>query len=135
MGKRGPPKLPPGVLALRNTARSDRDRVHLVPPLEGAPVPPEWLVGPALDLFKRKVTVYHERGQSVVGLESALAHYCAVEAEIIDCTQRRAPLTAALRGVLIRYQTLFYDVPSAQIGTPPPDDNPFARNGRRPTKE
>lgn len=131
MGKRGPPPQPPNVVQMRGTERSDRAREFIVEPVEGEPVPPPWLGGEALELFWRKVSTYQARGQAVVGLEDAIAHYAALETEIIDLMARRVEVPAAQRQLLLRFQTQFYDTAAAQVGsvTPGKGGNAFSKNG------
>ena len=128
LGKRGPPPTPANVLQMRGTHRKDRERELAVVPIAGKPVCPGWISEPARSLFLRKVDKYIRRGQIVVGVEDALAHYCEVEADIIDKRDRRVEVAAAELNVLIRYQALFYDAPGAQVKPAPRDPrNPFLR--------
>ena len=128
MGKRGPPPTPANVLQMRGTARKDRERELTVVPIAGKPVCPGWISDQARLLFFRKVEKYIRRGQIVVGVEDALAHYCEVEAHIIDQRSRRMEVTAAELNVLIRYQALFFDAPGAQVKPAQRDKpNPFQR--------
>ncbi len=113
---------------MRGTQKAERPRGDLGSDAEGyTPKPPSWLNRRAKALFKEKVAMYQERGQRVQGFESALAHYCAHEAAIIEDHRKDVRVTASAMAQLQRYQTMFYDSPAAQVdgGSEPKPGNPF----------
>src|SRR5205823_12677185 len=111
-----------------------RRREMVVAAIDGAPIKPKWLRGPAAKLWSEKIATYLARGQNVVGCESALAQLCALEAALIDQYRKGVtPVTAqitAFRALCAE----FFDTPSSQIGPAKPT-NPggrFATNAQRP---
>jgi len=138
MGERGPPALPDNVKELRGTLRADRSHPRQVTLLEGDPVKPTWLRGRAAKLWKERVATYRNRGQSVRGCESALAHFCRLDAEMIEMWLRKEPPSASLLSALKAFACQFYDTPASQIakaaGSAAPPVNPFLNRGRPPRR-
>ncbi|QOZ52874.1 hypothetical protein XH90_17020 [Bradyrhizobium sp. CCBAU 53338] len=108
----------------------------MVSVLDGQPVKPAWLKGRAAKLWAEKVATYVERGQSVVGCESALAQYCSLEASLIEqFVKKLTPPTSQLSAYRT-YAAEFFDTPASQIGSPKqPKAGKFAGNGQPPPPE
>lgn len=138
MGMRGPPALPDNVKALRGTLRPDRSHPREVALLAGDPVKPTWLKGPAAKLWREKVATYRNRGQSVRGCESALAHFCALDAAMIEMWRKGEVPSSSMINALKALACQFYDTPASQIakaaGGAAPAENPFLRHGRPPPR-
>jgi hypothetical protein len=136
MGKRGPPALPDNVKSLRGTLRPERSHPREVNLLDGDPVKPVWLKGRAARLWNDKVATYRNRGQATRGCESALAHFCCLDAEMIEMWLRGEVPSASVLNALRGFAGQFYDTPASQIakaaGTAAPAVNPFLARGRRP---
>jgi hypothetical protein len=98
------------------------------------PAKPAWLKGEAARLWTKKLAIYEARGQSVVGCESSLAQYCALEANLIG--QYRLMQTPAVAQVNAHriYAAEFFDTPASQIGPNRAAGKPssFASNAQRP---
>ena len=135
MAKRGPKPQPADVVQMRGTARNSRARDQVVESIFGEPVRPTWLTGLARKIWAKKVEIYKERGQNVVGCEDALAQYCRLEAEIIDFYKRKLTPPVAMINAHRVYAGEFFDTPASQhqaVGKKGGKDNPFNRNGRKP---
>lgn len=130
----GAKPLPDEMKVVRGTFRPGRALEDVIAPLTGETKPPKWLKGMGLRLWKDKVGIYERRGQSVVGCESALAQYCAVEADLIDRWKRGTDVPVALINAHRIYANEFYDTPASQqaAGKPKGAGNRFAANGRPP---
>lgn len=138
MGERGPPALPDNVKALRGTLRPDRSHPRQVALLEGDPVKPSWLTGRAAKLWADKVATYRNRGQSARGCEFALAHYCRLDAAVIEMWRKKETPSPSMLNALKGFACQFYDTPASQIskaaGGSVPAANPFLAHGRRPPR-
>lgn len=135
MTRRGPKGKPPELKVVAGTDQPCRRRDRVVPVLEGAAGRPAWLKGRVARIWDDKVAIYAARGQSVVGCESALAQYCALEATLIDqFTKRLTPPTSQINAYR-SFAAEFFDTPASQIGAPSnkPKASKFADNGQRPT--
>lgn len=133
MARKGPPPLPPNVVNLRGTARSDRQRAPVLIPVQGEPNRPKYLNAKQRRKFDELVDKFQRRGQQVVGLEDMMAVYACELVRWEQDIKRGVPWTAseknALRGLAIQ----FYDTAATQIAPGgSPSSNPFAGNGKRP---
>jgi phage terminase small subunit len=115
VGKRGPPLQPDDVKQLRGTARPDRMHPRTVPILRGGVTIPRWLTPLAAELWNERVAVYAERGMSIRGCESQLAHYCNYDAAMIALWESGETPSASMMQVLNKMAAQFYDTPAAQI--------------------
>ncbi len=134
MAKRGQKAKPTEVHQLAGTVRKDRVRQPAVESIHGEPVKPDWLSPEAAVIWDTKVEVYKRRGQAMVGLESTLAQYCALEAELIRYYEDDVtPLTAMISQHRV-YAGEFFDTPASQLIKPPKGKgNAFDNNGRTKT--
>lgn len=134
--RRGEKPLPDETKVVRGTFRPCRALDGAVAPLDGSVVAPKWLKGQALRLWRVKVETYDRRGQSVVGCESALAQYCAVEADLIARWRKGSDVPVALINAHRIYANEFYDTPASQqaAGTKTGASNRFTSNGRPPDR-
>ena len=134
MGRRGPKGKPPELKVVAGTDQPCRRRERIVRPLDGAPIKPMWLKGRAAKLWDEKVTAYMARGQIVVGCESSLAQFCALEAMLIDqFTKKLTPPTSQINAYR-SFAAEFFDTPAAQIGSAKqPKASKFASNIQKPT--
>jgi hypothetical protein len=119
MGKRGPPAQPDDVKQLRGTMRKDRMHPRSVPILHGGVTIPRWLQPLAAELWKAKTAVYAERGMSIRGCESQLAHYCSYDAAMIALWESGETPSAGMMQALNKMACQFYDTPAAQISKQP----------------
>jgi hypothetical protein len=80
------------------------------------------------------VETYRARGQSIVGCESALAQYCALEAALIEQYQKRITPPVAQVNAFRVYAAEFYDTPASQVlpTKTPGKGGKFASNMQRP---
>lgn len=121
---------------VKGTFQPARAHPPTVSPIDGTPVAPKWLKGAVLRMWNEKVAIYNQRGQSVRGLEGALAQYCALEAELISSWKRGVEIPVARINAHRIYANEFYDTPASQQGTlggQKPQGGRFSGNGRRPT--
>lgn len=135
MTRRGPKGKPPELKVVAGTDQPCRRRERIVKPLEGHASRPAWLKGRAAKIWADKVAAYEARGQAIVGCESALAQYCALEATLIDqFTKQLTPPTSQIN-TYRSFASEFFDTPASQIGAPnnKPKASKFAGNGQRPT--
>lgn len=133
MSRRGPKGKPPELKVVAGTDQPCRRRERLVKSLDGAPAKPTWLKGRAAKLWSDKVEAYLARGQSVVGCESSLAQFCALEAMLIDqFTKKLTPPTSQINAYR-SFAAEFFDTPAAQIGSPKqPKAGKFTANLQKP---
>jgi phage terminase small subunit len=133
MSRRGPKGKPPALKVVAGTDQPSRRREQIVDAIEGEPVKPTWLKGRAAKLWHEKVAIYAARGQAVVGCESALAQYCAMEATLIDQYAKKITPAVAQVTAFRALASEFFDTPASQIGTTnKPKGGKFAGNGQRP---
>ena len=83
MGKRGPPPTPTSVLKLRGSWRASRREGE--PEASGSPSRPEWLTPAAAELWELVVPALEALGVLGASDGFALARYCALYAEWIEC--------------------------------------------------
>jgi hypothetical protein len=119
MGKRGPPAQPDDVKQLHGTMRKDRMHPRAVPILHGGTTIPRWLQPLAAQLWKEKTSVYAERGMSIRGCESQLAHYCSYDAAMIALWESGETPSAGMMQALNKMASQFYDTPSTQLSKQP----------------
>jgi hypothetical protein len=112
-----------------------RRRERIVQPLDGHAAKPTWIKGRAAKIWADKVAAYEARGQSIVGCESALAQFCALEAALIDQFAKRLTPPTSQINAYRSFAAEFFDTPASQIGAPSnkPKGGKFAGNGQRPT--
>lgn len=94
---------------------------------------PNWLKGRAKKLWAEKTGIYVKRGQAVKGMESALAQYCRLEAQLIEKFWNVSETPpASLFNVFVALSDRFYDNPKSQLEPSGGDtqSNPFANNKR-----
>lgn len=129
---KGPKPQRPEIALVKGTAQPCRDRVVLFPDLPGNVERPKWLTGEGKKAWDRKVAVYVQRGQAVVGCEDALAQYCALEAELIQAYRRKNTPSMAMVSAHRIYACEFYDTPASQVKTVKNSKpgNKFTRNGK-----
>jgi hypothetical protein len=131
-----PRPKPDHLKIIDGTFRAERAHPEVVPALDGDPVKPKWLTGRGAAIWKEKLSVYRRRGQSVVGCESALAQYCALEASMIDGYRRREKPIASEVNTYRTFAREFYDTPASQLakaaGSAAPPKNPFLNRDRKP---
>jgi hypothetical protein len=97
----------------------------------GMLVKPKWLKGRASKIWDEKIDKYSERGLNVLGMEDALAQYCALEADLIDqWTRKLTPPTAQVNAHRI-WAAEFHDTPASNLtrGKDSGKGNPFAEHG------
>jgi hypothetical protein len=96
-------------------------------------VKPQWLKGRAAKLWIEKTAIYEARGQSVVGCESALAQYCAMEAALIEQYRKKDTPPVAQVTAFRMLAAEFFDTPASQIGRmSKPKGGAFSGNGQPP---
>lgn len=125
----------PHLHVIRKTVRPSRAQVPIVRERAGDPVMPRWLTGEAAEAWRWRVDLFRERGQSIRGCVRALAHFCALEAELIKRWQSAVPPGAGILTTYRIYAEAFYETPASQLAplaATGAQGNPFARNGRRP---
>jgi hypothetical protein len=88
-----------------------------VPPLNGDVSRPGWLKGRAARLWDEKVAIYRQRGQSVLGCESALAQYCALEALLIEQHAKKLTPPTSQLTAFRAFASEFFDTPASQIAS------------------
>lgn len=133
MSRRGPKGKPPELKVVAGTDQPCRRRERVVKPVDGLPVRPSWLKGRAAKIWAEKVAAYQNRGQSIVGCESALAQFCALEATLIDQFAKRLTPPTSQINAYRSFASEFFDTPASQIGSPKaPKGGKFAGNGQRP---
>lgn len=133
MAKTGPKGKPPALKVIAGTDQPCRRRDPVVEKIDGEPAKPGWLRGRAARLWAEKVAIYGARGQSIVGCESALAQYCALEAALVDQYRRKATPPVAQVNAFRILAAEFFDTPASQIG--PAKASPksrFAANAGKP---
>lgn len=132
MARCGPKPRPDSVKLLKGTFQPSRARAPIVATLVGDVVPPKWLKGEALKVWREKVAIYAHRSQSVVGCEGSLAQYCGLEADLIDSWKRKVDIPVAKINAHRIYASEFYDTPASQQGPRKKDQegNRFVGNGR-----
>lgn len=133
MAKRGPKPTPLKVVEGRGTVKKTRTRKQVVPDLEGEPKKPEWLMARAIVIWDEKVAIYKERGQSVVGCESALAQYCQLEAKLEEMWGAHLLPAMAMITAHRIYANEFFDTPASKhvSGSGKETENRFKRNGKK----
>lgn len=132
MSKRGSKSQCPDLKLIKGTDRPDRQSVPAFKELDGEPVRPKWLKGPAKKIWHEKIARYKERGQNVVGFEGALAQYCALEAEIAKLFMKgMTPATSMINTHRI-YAGDFFDTPASQVSKLKlkKSDNPWSKHVR-----
>jgi len=113
----GRPKKPKIVKELSGTLRPWREKPSLeLPP--GAPEPPEWLAGEALEEFQRVVADLGETGLLTRADRSSLAVYATLHAEFAK-QARKGCANVAIAAELRRYAALFGLDPSSREKMPP----------------
>jgi hypothetical protein len=133
MSRRGPKGKPPELKVVAGTDQPCRRRVRLVAAVVGSARKPSWVKGLAAKLWREKVAAYEARGQSVVGCESALAQFCALEAALIaQFVAEEMPPTSQINAYR-SFAAEFFDTPASQVGKiQKPKDSKFSGNGQRP---
>src|SRR5690349_15559359 len=141
MARRGPKGIDPSEKKKRGTEQPCR-KVEVLfsdhasrPDPEDIP-PPPWLNETAKKIWREKINRYRQRNQKIGGFEDLLAHYCALEADLIDKYYKKdnVPPMAMVNAHRI-YASEFYDTPASQKvpaaggGT---SANKFSKNGNRP---
>ncbi len=104
----------PHLKVINGTDQPCRKTVQVVQPIDGEPVRPTWLTGPARRIWDTKLGRYEARGQAVAGCEDALAQYCALEAELIALWRKKLAPTVAMVNAHRIYANEFYDTPASQ---------------------
>lgn len=96
------------------------------------PQAPEWLKGEVRKLFEKRVEIYKKRGQSLIGMERSLAHYCRLEILLVSLWKKKASPSISLINAYRIYANEFFDTPASQLMRPKnkPPDNPFSKNAR-----
>ncbi len=112
-----------------------RERVvDELPAPAGGIKPPTWLKRLGRRLFLQYVELFEARGQNIAGSENALAHFCALEAGIIENYHKKALMPPA--AMMRSYTTLagqFHLTPESQSAPAGGKaKNRFARNGKPP---
>lgn len=133
MTRRGP-KGKAKIFHMRdNTERKDRVIEEAVIPLHGEVERPKWLKGKARKVFEEKLEIYKKRGQSIVGLERMLAHYCQLEVLLIELWKTPTGPTPAAQAEYRRWCSDFFDSPASQLIRPgnKDPDNSFDKHGIR----
>ena len=132
MAKPGRKSKSPALHLATGTDQPCRRKEQVVIPLHGEVQRPKWLTGKARKLFEEKLLVYEKRGQSVVGLERALAHYCQLEILIVELWKTPAGPTMATLSEYRRFCNEFFDTPASQLIRPGKkgSDNPFSKHAR-----
>lgn len=131
--RRGPKGKAPELKVVAGTDQPCRRRERLVVPLEGVPAKPAWLKGRAAKLWAEKVEAYTARGQPIVGCESSLAQFCALEAMLIDQFAKKLTPPTSQINAYRAFASEFFDTPAAQIGSPKqPKAGKFAANMQKP---
>ena len=109
-----------------------RRKESAVIPLHGEIQRPKWLTGAARKIWERKIDIYKRRGQNTVGLEDALAQYCALEAHLIQ--EWKAPAGPKMNEINAYriFANEFFDTPASQLTRPKGTklDNPFGKHVR-----
>ncbi|MCO6178817.1 hypothetical protein [Ciceribacter sp. RN22] len=134
MTRSGPKGKPPELKIVSGTDQPCRRREPAVAPIPGEAIKPSWLKGRAAKLWAEKVAIYRARGQAIVGCESALAQYCAIEASLIEQYRKGiTPPVAQVNSFRI-YAAEFYDTPASQVlpSKTPGRGGKFATNMQRP---
>jgi hypothetical protein len=133
MSRRGPKGKPPALKVVAGTDQPSRRREQIVEIVEGEAVKPTWLKGRAAKLWHEKVAIYKARGQAIVGCESALAQYCAMEATLIDQYAKKIVPAVTQVTAFRALASEFFDTPASQIGKlNKPKGGKFAGNGAPP---
>ena len=91
MGKRGPAKTPTAVLRLHGSKRAKYDRRGEPVPAGGAPSPPDWLKGRALEEWQRAAPLLAAQGTLAKVDLAVMTGYCvawAVMAEAAEAIDR-----------------------------------------------
>ncbi len=141
MAKRGPKTKPSKLKVVGGTERKDRETSHVYGELQGEILLPDdyadlkdekpRLAKKVLRTWNRKLEIYAQRSQSVVGFEGVLYQYCLLEVSINEMYNMGAPVSTAMVSQYRVYATEFYDTPASQvISGPGPKGNPFANNGK-----
>ena len=95
---------------------------------------PVWLNKKAKELWTEKTNRYRQRGQKIEGFESALAQFCALEADLINFYKKKITPPMAMVNALRVWAAEFYDTPASQrvpAGGSKPNANKFKQNGNR----
>ena len=145
-----PPNKPATLKVIADTVRKDRDRpeaednaaVGVGMELEGLthPRPPSWLPNThSVDEWRRLAPILVASGVLTKGGLSALGMLCALHGEIVQLYAAGKAPPASMVGIWRSFANDFGLTPAAQskvkaVGIPAtPPDNPFTRNGPRPS--
>lgn len=137
MARRGPKGKRPELKVVSGTDQPCRRRESVVAPIDGAPIKPSWLKGRAAKLWAEKLAIYAARAQSVVGCESSLAQYCALEASLVEQYRRNETPPMAQVNAYRIFANEFFDTPASQIGPNKMTGKPsrFSANAPRPVAD
>lgn len=106
------------------------------PKIKRLPDPPDWVNDEGKTLWKRTGPLLFAQGLLTIPDLDALAHLCQLHGSIVDFIRRGIVPSAAELAQLRLYFAEFGLTPTSRTrvgGTDGPKQNPFKRNGPRPT--